>query len=134
MWREVPPRDPLYLFKPQDEDLRSEYESYTALNEAMPVFSLGIVTARDDLTIAWTKEAAWKTVQEFASMAPEEARRHYELGPDAQDWQVRLAQADLRHSGLKRDNLCRVFYRHLTGDGRTIRAAPVDSTVGHGAK
>ena len=137
-WQDVPPTKPLYLFKPQDDDLRAEYQPYVALNEAMPLYSLGIVTARDDLSINWTREAAWKTVQEFAAMKPEDARRHYELGPDARDWKVQLAQADLRQSGMKSDRLCRVFYRpfdwrwtYYTGHSRGFHCMPRGEVMGH---
>ncbi len=137
-WNEVLPTNPLYPFKPQDEDRRAEYQPYAALNEAMPIYSLGIVTARDDLSINWTRETAWKTVQEFVAMKPEDARQHYELGPDARDWKVQLAQADLRQSGLKPDKLCRVLYRpfdwrwtYYTGHSRGFHCMPRGEVMGH---
>ena len=137
-WQDVRQTEPLYLFKPQDDDLRSEYQPFVALNEAMPVFSLGIVTARDSLSITWTREAALKTVQEFVGMKPEDARRHFELGPDARDWKVQLAQADLRQSGMKPDKFCRVFYRpfdwrwtYYTGHSRGFHCMPRGEVMGH---
>jgi len=38
----------------------------------------------------------WKTVNNFVSLSPEEARAAYELGDDSRDWKVELAQSDIK--------------------------------------
>ncbi|MGC2458267.1 MAG: type ISP restriction/modification enzyme [Gallionellaceae bacterium] len=110
-WKAVKPQAPFYLFVPQDETLRAEYEQGWKITDIMPVNSVGIVTARDALTIHWSREDAWRTVNDFASLPVEEAREKYTLGKDAQDWKVGLAQADLKASGLTEDKLATVLYR-----------------------
>jgi hypothetical protein len=62
----------------------------------MPVNSVGIVTARDHLTIHHTPKSLVDTLQKFGQLEAEEARLQYELGPDARDWKVNLAQQDIR--------------------------------------
>ena len=81
------------------------------MTDAMPVNSVGIVTARDSLTIHWSAEDAWRTVQEFAALPIEAARDKFDLGNDSQDWSVKLAQADLKASGPKREKVVPVLYR-----------------------
>jgi predicted helicase len=110
-WKELTPASPFYLFVPRDAALLSEYEKGFGINDAMPVNSVGIATARDGLTIHWTKDAAWETVQDFAGVPPEEARSKYHLGKDVQDWKVEWAQEDLKDSGPSETNLVPVLYR-----------------------
>lgn len=110
-WQELHPQGPFYLLIPQNTDLLGEYEQGWKITEVMPVNSVGIVTARDSLTIHWTREEAWNTVKEFVSLDPEAAREKYQLGNDARDWKVALAQADLRKSGPSEQHLVPILYR-----------------------
>ena len=110
-WRELQPQTPFYLFVPQDTDLRAEYERGWPVNEISPVNSVGIVTARDNLTIHWTRQRVMDTVKDFARLDPETAREKYHLGEDVQDWKVTWAQKDLRNSGLEERLVTPVLYR-----------------------
>ena len=110
-WTKLEPASPFYLFIPQDGQRREEYERGWPITEIMPINSVGIVTARDKLTIHWTQEDIWKTVVEFAKLPTEEARERFQLGKDAQDWKVHLAQEDLRATGPGRRFLSEVLYR-----------------------
>lgn len=110
-WRTLQPQAPFYLFVPQDETLRAEYEQGWKITDIMPVNSVGIVTARDALTIHWNRDDAWQTVKDFATLPPEDAREKYALGKDSQDWKVPLAQADLRTSGPDETSLAPILYR-----------------------
>lgn len=94
-WSSLQPSVPFFLFTPQDSDLRAEYEQGVKITDVMPVYSAGIVTARDSLTIHWTAENLLKTVREFASLPVEEARAKYGLGEDTRDWKVGLAPKDI---------------------------------------
>ena len=89
----------------------AEYERGWPLPTIAPVNSVGIVTARDELCIHFTQKQAWDTVQDFAQRAPEDARQHYGLGADAQDWKVVLAQKDLKDSGPNKKFLQPILYR-----------------------
>lgn len=110
-WTTLQPQSPHYLAVPRDTQLLAEYEQGWKITDAMPVNSVGIVTARDSLTIHWTAEDAWRTVQEFAALPAEAARDKFDLGDDSQDWTVKLAQEDLKASGPTRDKLAEVLYR-----------------------
>ncbi|WP_199245881.1 type ISP restriction/modification enzyme [[Phormidium] sp. ETS-05] len=96
-WTKLAPSSPFYLFQPQDVAVRAEYETAAKISEIMPINTVGIVTARDALTIQWTADQVWEIVTDFVSLSPEEARQKYDLGKDTRDWKVELAQKDLRN-------------------------------------
>ncbi|MDD2455674.1 MAG: N-6 DNA methylase [Kiritimatiellae bacterium] len=123
-WRKLEPRSGSYLFIRRDETSMRRYERYPSMPAIFPVNSVGIVTARDSLTIHWKPEDVWSTVTVFSKMEPELARRGYGLGKDALDWQVTLAQRDILDSGPARDRVTPVLYRpfdmrHTYYTGRT---------------
>ena len=110
-WKKLKPDAPFYLFIPQDTGLRKEYEKGLRINDIMPVNSVGIVTARDNLAIAWDKEEIWERVKDFAVLKEEAAREKYQLGEDARDWKVSLAQKDIKDSGPVKDKAIPILYR-----------------------
>lgn len=70
-WTELNPQSPFYLFIPQNTDLLGEYNQEWKITELMPVNSVGIVTARDSLTIKWSSQEVMDTVTDFASLPVE---------------------------------------------------------------
>jgi len=137
-WQPLTPQAPFYLFIPQDADLRAEYEKGWKVTEIMPVNSVGIVTARDALTIHWTAEDVWKTVNDFVSLPPEEAREKYRLGPDSQDWKVEWAQKDLQTAGPLKTSMVPILYRpfdvrytYYTGKPSGFHCRPRGEVMNH---
>ncbi len=137
-WKTVSPNAPSYQFVPQDESLRKEYEKGWKITDIMPINSVGIVTARDELTIWNTPEAVWETVSDFVSRSPEDAREKYDLGPDARDWKVELAQKDLKKSGQSKDKIQQILYRpfdirytYYTGHSRGFQCMPRQEVMEH---
>ena len=55
-WNRIDPKSEFYLFVPQDARLYEAYNKYEKVTDIFPVDSVGIVTARDALTIGWSKE------------------------------------------------------------------------------
>ena len=110
-WQKINPTSPFYLFAPRDDALEAKYRRFTSIPDVFPVNSVGIVTARDRLTIRWSEREAWDTVRAFSQMDPELAREAYQLGKDAQDWKVEMAQNDLLDPGLTREKVVPILYR-----------------------
>ena len=110
-WSKLNPVSPFYLFVPRNAALEAEYRTFTSIPDVFPVNSVGIVTARDRLTIRWSEEGVWHTVVPFSGMDPELARDGWRLGKDAQDWKVTMAQKDLRESGPARERVVPILYR-----------------------
>ncbi|MEW5883839.1 MAG: type ISP restriction/modification enzyme [Armatimonadota bacterium] len=137
-WTEIEPQTPWYLFKPFDLSLWGEYGEWWKVNEVFPVNSVGIVTARDRLTIHFTRDELWQTVTDFVALEPEQARRKYQLGRDVQDWKVADAQKDLRDSGPVKGNIVPILYRpfdirwtYFTGRSRGFICRPRGEVMGH---
>ncbi|MFW9263400.1 type ISP restriction/modification enzyme [Nostoc sp. CALU 546] len=145
-WNDLNPQAPFYLFVPQNTDLLAEYEQGWKVTDIFPVNSVGIVTARDELTIRWSEEEIWQTVNDFAHLPPETARLKYRLGQDARDWKVELAQKDLRshpyvateESSPFRELLVPILYRpfdirytYYTGKSRGFHCMPRGEVMRH---
>ena len=111
IWKELNPASPHYLFIQQESNLTVEYEQGWKVTDIFPVNSVGIVTARDDLTIHWTREETKNVLEDFSSISVDEAREKYKLGNDSQDWKVGHAQKDLKDSGLDINLITPVLYR-----------------------
>ena len=134
-WNALFPRPSLRLFVPHDETLHEEYEAGWSLTNIFPVNSVGIATARDKLAIQWTAEDMDYTVADFATRGTEEARTVYNLGMDAQDWQVHLAQEDVRTGN---GHVCPIMYRPFdrrftfyTGNSRGFICRPRPEVMQH---
>ena len=110
-WQDLNPTSPSYMFIPVDFSLQKEYEQFIKITTLFPQTSIGIITARDDLTIKWTQQDVLKTISVFSKLPPEEAREKFDLGDDARDWKVTLAQKDLIDSGLVKEKILPIFYR-----------------------
>ncbi len=110
-WQTLSPATPWYLFIPQDTDQIKEYQSFWKIGDSMPVQSSSITTARDHLTIQWSRSDMLRVAQHFASLPPEEARAYYRIGPDARDWKVALAQADIQRHGIADSHIVPILYR-----------------------
>ncbi len=137
-WETLKPSSPFYLFIPQDITLREEYEQYWKVTEMMPVNSVGIVTARDDLTIHKSRQALMETVKDFVSLEPEQARDKYQLGKDAQDWKVHLAQEDIKNHDVDGSYVTPILYRpfdkrytYYTGKSQGLICRPRTNVMQH---
>ena len=134
-WQALSPKPPLRLFVPRDDALHDEYEAGAPISDIFPVNSVGIVTARDKLAIQWTAEDMGRIAEDFSARGTEAARTFYDLGKDAQDWQVQLAQEDVRrHDGRIRPVLYRPFDRrftYYTGKSRGFIGRPRPQVMRH---
>ena len=137
-WTFIQPSAPYYFFSSQNNDLRQEYEIGWKITDIFPMNSVGIVTARDALTIHWSHKEVWNTVNEFISITAEEARKKFRLGPDAQDWKATLAQEDLRRSGPDEGKIVSILYRpfdtrftYYTGQSRGFMCRPRPEVMQH---
>jgi predicted helicase len=141
-WTPLTPRAPMYLFVPQDTALEAEYLQGWRIPDIFPVHSVGIVTARDALTIHRTPDAVWQTVCELVALEPEAARERFRLGKDVRDWSVARAQQDLREAGVPNESakarivpiLYRPFdvrYTFYTGRSRGFHCMPRPEVMRH---
>lgn len=130
-WQVLDHQEPHFFFVPKDFNTLSEYQKGFALNELFPINSVGIITARDALTIHEQKENLIKTIHDFASIPAEEARSKYNLGKDVRDWKVYLAQKELNDTKLNPQNTQKISYRpfdthwtYFTGKSKGFHCMP----------
>ena len=137
-WRELQPTSPYYLFVPQEIEERTEYEIGWKVTDIFQTRSIGVVTARDRLTIRWSAEDVYETVTDFVSLSVEEARERYRLPRDSRDWQVHLAQVDLRNHSDAERHIVPIRYRpydtrwsYYTGQSRGFHCMPRSAIMSH---
>ncbi|MCF3946942.1 type ISP restriction/modification enzyme [Acidiphilium iwatense] len=137
-WREVKPATPFYLFETGDAVLEVEYRRFIAVGDIFPVNSVGIVTARDDLAIQFSREDVMRVVRDFSERDVENAREHYHLGKDVRDWRVGWAQRDVIASGPESACAKPVLYRpfdtrwtYYTGRSRGFHCYPRHDVMRH---
>ena len=111
LWQTIQPPLPQLLMTPRDESAAAEYERGWKITDIMPINSVGIVTARDALTIHFSRDQVAETIKRFVSLPVETARQVFDLGPDAQDWTIQSAQEDLTKSGLNVNRIAPILYR-----------------------
>ncbi len=78
----------------------------------------------------------WNILNDISKLSPDIARYKYELGEDARDWKVTLAQADL--VGLSKNNVIKVLYKpfntkysYYTGTSRGFQCMPLPEVTAH---
>ena len=128
---------PQYSFVQRDMSASDVYQSGFAVNEFMPINSVGIVTARDKLTIDFNRENLWGRVQDFAKLDPDTARKKYNLGKDASHWKVQSALNDV-NAHFDESLLTPIAYRpfdfrwtYYTGTNQGLMARPLSRVMRH---
>lgn len=134
-WTNLDYQKPQFAFVNRSHELQEAYQSGFSITELMSVNSVGIATARDALTIDFCKNDLWSRVKEFSSLDPESARAKYNLGKDAQDWTVELAQKDIK-ANLSEEYLKEISYRpfdirwiYYTGNSRGFICRPRSEVI-----
>ena len=97
-WEEIEPEAPSYLFIPQDDRLRPEYEhgmSVADIFDQNGPPAMGMVTMQDEFAISFTPEEAASKIEELLKTKDEaEARLAFRLCNPAQ-WSYERAKAYL---------------------------------------
>lgn len=127
---------PDYLLIAQNRHMRAEYQSGYAISNIFPVHSVGIVTARDHLSLHLGKSETLRTITDFISLTTEQARSKYSLGNDARDWRIDWAQDDLRRTEIREERFKEMAYRpfdnrwtYYTGKSRGFHCYPRDEVM-----
>ena len=137
-WEKLTPTSGYYFFMPRDEKLFKGYNDFYKITDIFPVNSVGIVTARDELTIRWSKDDLKNTLLNFSRLEPELARGAYKLGEDVRDWKVDLAQKDVKENISDKTKIVPILYRPFdmrytlyTGKSRGFHCMPRAEVMQH---
>ena len=134
---QLPQKPPSHPFVPRDYAVEEVYARGFSVAELMPVNSVGIVTARDHLSIDMDREALWQRVQDFIVRDVETLRARYSLGKDVRDWTVAFAKADVT-ANFGPHHLVPIVYRpfderwtYYTGNSRGFLCYPRNEVMQH---
>ena len=137
-WCVLQPTSPYHLFVPQLTDYRDEYETGWNIIDIFQTGAVGIVTARDRLTLHWMPDDIRETVEDFVSLSVNAARERYRLPRDSQDWQIHRAQADLRSHPDAEQHIAPISYRpfdtrwtYYTGQSSGFHGRPGAEVMRH---
>ena len=137
-WEEIEPISEFYFFIPMNNEILDEFEDFWKIKDIFPENNVGIVTARDQLTIQWTDADVSRLIYDFAHLEPEEARNHYKLKKDSDDWKIIWAQEDLKTSGIDDNKIIPILYRpfdvrytYFTGNSKGFHCRPRDEIMKH---
>ncbi|MGI8542298.1 MAG: N-6 DNA methylase [Aridibacter sp.] len=67
-WTEIKPQKPFYLFVPQDNTFRKEYENYLLLKDIFPISTNGFVTSQDKFAIDFEKETIISRIESLRNL------------------------------------------------------------------
>jgi hypothetical protein len=137
-WARLAPVSPYRFFIPRNQDTLAEYQNFFPLEKVVRDRTVGMITARDALTIHFTRDDIVHTVERFSTLSVKEARAEFELGKDARDWSVERAQEDLRNHKLSEKCFRKVLYRPFdvrhtfyTGTSRGFIGQPQKRIMAH---
>jgi predicted helicase len=128
-WERVFPGEEFYLYIPVKRvDI---YQKFIKLTDIFPVHSVGIVTARDKLTIKSSEDEVYKTIEIFSEIDAAVAGKIFKLRDDTRDWKVIEAQKDIIESDIDRKKIVPILYRpfdirytYYTGKSRGFICMP----------
>lgn len=137
-WHTIQPNKFPYNFYPETNENYEVYDGYLKINEILPTNSVGIVTARDELTIQDSFDEVLKTVKEFTTLEAEKAREKFNIVKDVRDWKIELAQQDVLKTGTSTNNIRKISYRpfdskftYFTGKSKGFHCMPRGEVMKH---
>lgn len=126
--------NPYYFFVKKNFDLKDTYDKGINLCELFPLYSVGIETQRDSISIQFEKSSIDNIVYDFRNLSIDEIRAKYKIEKDGRDWQIGTAKNDITSQG----NLGKLFYRpfdirmtYYTGKSKGFMAYPRSEIMNH---
>ncbi|MBE9235147.1 N-6 DNA methylase [Anabaena aphanizomenioides LEGE 00250] len=111
-WEKLESNTPFYLFKPQNNDLKMEYDTAWKITEIMSVNVLGFQTHRDHFAIDFDEETITKKFRELREddLSNQEYLDKYNI-TDHQNWQLDKARQKIRADKEWKDKIISCLYR-----------------------
>ena len=138
-WQTLKPQAPYYLFIPQDEKLKAEYDKGWSVKDIFKVSGVGICSKRDSIVFHNSKESLKTMLQDFITKPQETLRKEYNIGEDSRDWKLESAIESIKENKDNLENfihLChyRPFdyrYTYYINKSRAFMAYPVYDIFQH---
>ena len=92
-WEQLAPNTPFYLFKPQNINLKSEYEQSWKLDNLTLIKSVGLNSHRDHFVIDFDVKNLYQKIKEFINASTDEECYHKFNLQDNRDWKLSIARS-----------------------------------------
>ncbi|MCS7053219.1 MAG: N-6 DNA methylase [Ignavibacterium sp.] len=111
-WNRIYPGSEFYLFIPTDNKLANQYNSFEKITDIFPVYSVGVVTARDNFVIDFDKKRLINRIRDFVNprIDDEILKRTYDLNEN-QSWKIKVQREKLRQDFNWKDSITKILYR-----------------------
>ncbi|MEO0182899.1 MAG: type ISP restriction/modification enzyme, partial [candidate division WOR-3 bacterium] len=111
-WKKLSPKSEYYLFIPREDKLFKIYEKYSKITDIFQLYSVGIVTARDEFVIDCDKEALKRRIGIFIdeNLPDEIIRQSFHL-KDKSNWKIKRARENVKKLQNWQDFLFQILYR-----------------------
>ena len=91
-WTKLKPEAPYYWFVDKDLTHQKDYNKGWGLNKIFKVYSSGVTTHKDKVTITFTKQKLKDILLDLKKLREDEFSRKYKLPPDGKDWKVSIVK------------------------------------------
>jgi predicted helicase len=110
-WTICEPQKPFYLFIPQNQNVRDEYQAYQKITEIMPVNVLGFQTHRDPFAIDFEKNALEQRIGEMRDIRISDQKFAEKYGSHVFGDSLAKARQKLRKDPAWQKHVIRCLYR-----------------------
>lgn len=138
-WNRLNPKPPFFLFIPQNESLREEYDKGISVKDMFRISGVGICSKRDNIVFHNSKDSLKKLLEDFITKPKEELYIIYDIGKDSRDWKLDSAIEAIKENKDNLDNFImkchyRPFdyrYTYYINKSRAFMAYPVYDVFEH---
>nr|WP_244910961.1 type ISP restriction/modification enzyme [Helicobacter aurati] len=138
-WTKLKPKNPFYLFIPQNESLRAEYDKGWSVKDIFSVYSTGICSQRDSVVIHKTRESIETLIKDFCNKSKDEIVKKYNIQKDGRDWQIQRAIDSVKKSEQNKTGIVtKILYRpfdnywtYFNGESRAFMSYPRTEVMQH---
>jgi predicted helicase len=111
-WTEVKPSTPFYLFTPQNNEVREEYEQSWRITDVMPINVLGFQTHRDHFAIDFDREELLKRIYDLyeTKLSDNEIETLHQI-KSSNEWKLEKVRRAIRNNGNWKGDILAVSYR-----------------------
>ncbi|QOR05049.1 type ISP restriction/modification enzyme [Campylobacter cuniculorum] len=111
-WKELNPQDPFYLFIPQNDDLRAEYEKGWSVKDMFRVSGVGITSAHDNFVIDISKEKLLQKFESFKRSSPNANELYKTFGvKEKKGWDILQGWKNLQNQNDLSKFIKKIAYR-----------------------
>ena len=108
-WVKLKPEEPYFWFVEKKFTDKKKYEKGWSLNDIFNVYSSGIQTKRDKLTIHFDKQQLNNVLYDLEKLEINDFRKKYQLPKDGRDWTIKSAKQ--KTIPINNNNINKIHYR-----------------------